>query len=659
MWTRPEGRSGYLVSGYGHSVAGRQDNNGAPREPGPSLVGIWSWHVASNRVQLSKETYRIYGIDPATFSGAFEDCLQSVHPDDLERIQRVTERALMEKRGFPVEFRVLRPNGDERLVRADADVFLDATGEVERMAGMLQDITDEQIEVARRLRLSAAIEQVPEAMLITDPQGVVLYANAAFERSTGYSRDEAIGNHARFLHEGALEEAAFEEMRVALDEGRLWAGRLHGRRKDGRTFLLDTTVSPIHDNEGRVVNFVAVQRDVTHDVALEEQLRNVHKMEAIAMLAGGIAHDFNNVLIAIIGHSDLIMMKVTSDSEVHRHAKEVRKAGERARILTAQLLAFSRKQVLQPRVLDLNDVLDDVESLMLRVVGEDIHLRIQRWDGPASIDADAGQMEQVIINLATNACEAMPSGGSLRIGLTIEDLGPEAAEPFGSPEPGRYVVLKVADTGIGMDEQTRRRMFEPFFTTKDAGLGTGLGLATVHGVVHQSGGGISVKSGVGAGTTFKVCLPLSKQAVAPEKPLLNRRAGATKRKTILVVEDEPLVATIVRNTLRAQGYAVLYAENGVKALELASAHDGPIDLLFTDVVMPRMGGLTLSERLLEVRPNTRVLFSSGYADSALRERGTSMDGIDLLQKPYTPDILVERIRNALDDELLKSRLTGG
>jgi len=652
---------GILVGAVNHKRTRRElreSRSDLDRTQDAANVGVWSWQIALDQVTFSTQCFRIFGMDPETFGGSFAECMQAIHPDDLSQVEAITERALTEKRSFPTEFRILRSSGEARLVRANADVFLDRDGEVERMVGIVQDITEQRDVEEKQRRLSAAMEQVDEAVLITDAKGIVSYVNAAFERLTGYAGEEALGSSTAMLRDRDGGASAFAEMRSTLARGDFWAGRLNGRRKDGTSFLTDTTVSPVQDAHGSIVSYVAVQRDVTRDVALEEQLRNVQKMEAVGMLAGGIAHDFNNLLIAIIGHSDLLLMKSEDEPEVHRHATEIRKAGERARALTSQLLAFGRKQVMRPRALDLGEVLSDVESLVQRVIGEDVELVLERADTTAMVMADPGQMEQVILNLVTNAREAMPAGGTLNLRLSVEDLDAEACTLFGTRDAGRHVLLTVRDTGLGMSEETRARIFEPFFTTKGVRLGTGLGLATVYGIVHQNGGGIRVRSEVGAGTTFEICLPFSHEEAATREYTPTAPPGTVGHETILVAEDEPLVASIVKSTLRAHGYTVLYAENGEQALDVAAAHEGSIDLLFTDVVMPKMGGVTLAEKLKAQRPGLRVLYSSGYTDSALTRRGALIEGVELLQKPYAPAALVERVRRTLDDGRPGTSLTG-
>ncbi|MDF1700852.1 MAG: PAS domain S-box protein, partial [Planctomycetota bacterium] len=548
-------------------------------------IGMWSWDIRRNRVRLSEHAMGIYGIDPATFGGRFEDCLAHVHPDDVKTLIEVQTRAFEQKRGIPVEFRVLRGD-DVRRVRAEAEMFLDAAGEPRRMTGMIQDITGQRAAEKSQAQLSMAITQVADAVMILNAACTIEYVNPAFERATGFTRTEAVGQPCSFLHDPSQPDAFWQSLHDTMHAGEVWVGRMSLRRKGGGTVLMDSTISPVQAGDGGTANFVAVQRDITREAEIEEQLRQVQKMEAVGMLAGGIAHDFNNLLIAIIGHSDLLLMRTADGPDVRRHAEEIRKAGDRAKALTSQLLAFSRKQVLRPRVLDLNAVIEELGGLLQRVIGEDIELSVAPSGEPATILADPGQMEQVVMNLATNARDAMPEGGALLLSVDTLSLGAEEAARHASLRPGAHVLLTVRDSGEGMDEATQSRIFEPFFTTKAMGKGTGLGLATVYGITRQSGGAIEVESRPEHGTTLRVLRPRVTRPAedAPAPPSM--RAPAEGTEIILVVEDEPSVAAIVRSTLRSHGYTVLYAENGRRALDLMDTRESPIDLLFTDVVMP-------------------------------------------------------------------------
>ncbi len=616
---------------------------------GVAEIGVWTWDIATGEVTLSDHAFRLYQIDRDSFQGTLEESLRVIHPDDLETARQATERALREKTGYEIRFRTCLPDGQTRLIQCHAQTILGDDGEPERVVGMIQDITASQVAEDAQRRLSTAIEQVADAVMITDAEGVIRYVNPSLEQVTGHHRAELLGRDRRLLRHPEQDADAYAAIAVTVNRGRVWSGRVRVRRRDGSAVLMDTTVSPVQDAmTGAIRHHVAVQRDVTREAAVEEQLRQVQKMEAVGMLAGGIAHDFNNLLIAIIGHSDLLLMRHGDNPDVSKHVEEISKAGERARALTGQLLAFSRKQVLRPRALDLGKVLTELAGLLRRVIGEDIELIVEEQSEPRIVEADPSQMEQVVINLATNARDAMPAGGVLELSLEHTTLARRDAEALDGLEPGPYAVLTVKDNGLGMDEETRARIFEPFYTTKGVGQGTGLGLSTAYGIVRQSGGTIDVESEVGGGTLFRVYLPAVPDMMPEEEAEPARPAAAEGSEVVLVVEDDDSVARIVRSTLSAHGYEVLYAENGRHALEVADEHGSRVDLLFTDVVMPEMGGVQLAAELTSRHPELKVLYCSGYTDSALMQRGALVRGVDLLQKPFSPADLVHRVRATLD-----------
>ena len=401
------------------------------------------------------------------------------------------------------------------------------------------------------------------------------------------------------------------------------------------------------DADGRPLRMVGVDVDLSEKKALEEQLLHAQKMEAVGQLAGSVAHDFNNQLFVIRGYCDLLLKHAAAQPSLLGPLEQIKHAVQRSAALTMQLLAFSRKQVLQPKVLNLDAELFGIEKMLRRLIGEDVQLTLIPGADMGHVKADPLQLQQIVMNLAINARDAMPHGGMLTLGTKNVDLDAAYARSHFEMQPGPYVVLAVSDTGHGMDRETLAHVFEPFFTTKEPGKGTGLGLATVHGIVKQSGGHIAVDSEPGRGTTFTIYLPRVDEAVEPaHRGATEQLAGGSE--TILLVEDEPAVREVVRRILAAQGYHVLLATNGKHGLELAERFDGPIHLLLTDVVMPEMNGPQLAERLKVVRPQTAVIYMSGYAENAIAHHGVLEAGLAFLPKPCPTNLLVRTVRERLD-----------
>jgi signal transduction histidine kinase len=380
----------------------------------------------------------------------------------------------------------------------------------------------------------------------------------------------------------------------------------------------------------------------------EEQLRQAQKLEAIGSLAGGVAHDFNNLLTIINGYSEIIGSQLPADSPVRDLVREIGQAGERAASLTRQLLAFSRKQVLEPKVFNLNAIVTDTAKMLRRLIGEDIELNTTLEPGLRRVRADPGQLEQVLINLAVNARDAMPQGGKLTIETANAELHETYTHAYADLPPGPYVMMAVSDTGCGMDEATKARIFEPFFTTKGPGKGTGLGLATVYGIVKQSEGHVAVYSEPGRGTTFKIYLPVAEERVPSGKSHPGLQPARPGTETILLAEDEPALQALARHVLQSHGYTVLEAGQGDKALRIAQDYKGTIHLLVTDVVMPAMSGRQLAERLAANRPGVKVLYLSGYTDDAVVRHGVLQAETAFLQKPFTPGALAQKVREVLD-----------
>jgi PAS domain S-box-containing protein len=512
----------------------------------------------------------------------------------------------------------------------------------------IRDITARKQAAETRAVLVRAAEQVAESIIITDPGGRIVYVNPAFERVSGWTSEEAIGRTPRILKSGAHDDIFYRAMWETLARGSVWTGRLVNRGKDGALFEEEATISPVRDPAGQIVNYVAVKRDITAEARLEQQLWQARKMEAVGRLAAGVAHDFNNLLGVITGYGEMVHRGLVGADPLRGKVEQILKAAERAVDLTRQLLAFGRRQVLRPRVLDLNTVVPDMELMLRRLIGEDVELAIRLAPRLGRVKADRGQIEQVLMNLAANARDAMPEGGR----ITIETQNVVLAPPEGAPDvpaqPGPHVLLVVADTGLGMDEATQARIFEPFFSTKDVGKGTGLGLATVYGIVEQSGGHVSVRSELGLGTTFTIYLPRvdEEEDPMPRSAALGPLPGGTE--TVLLAEDETSLRELLREALEASGYSVLVARNGEEALQIAGAHPGPIHVMVTDVVMPGITGPKAVDLITATRPDMQVLFISGYNDEAVLRHGVIGRRGAIVSKPFSPDVLLRKIREFLD-----------
>ncbi len=514
----------------------------------------------------------------------------------------------------------------------------------------IRDITARK-RIAGELRMrERAIEAVAQGILISDPLkpgNPIVYASPGFTRMTGYGPAEVVGHGCQFLRGKDTDPASIALLRDAVREERPCVVELLNYRKDGTAFWNSLALTPVRDGGGRVTSFVGVQTDVTARRQLEAQYRQAQKMEAVGRLAGGVAHDFNNLLSVILSYAELLSNDLKPDDPMRADIEQIRTAGLRATDLTRQLLAFSRQQVLEARVLNFNEVIGGMEKMLGRLLGADIELTILAAPRLGNVKADPGQLEQIIMNLAVNARDAMPKGGHLTLETGNIHLDADYASSHHEVQPGPYVELAVSDNGEGMGKETMARIFEPFFTTKDKAKGTGLGLATVFGIVKQSGGHIFVYSEPGKGTTFRIYLP---QVGAAAQPLAGPEPapdadGATG--TILLVEDEDQVRAVARTILRRQGYVVLDASNGGEALLICEQHGANIDLLLTDVVLPRMSGRQLAERLAPVRPSMKVLYMSGYTDDAILQHGILDSGVAFLQKPITPVSLTRRVREVL------------
>jgi two-component system cell cycle sensor histidine kinase/response regulator CckA len=613
---------------------------------------VWSTSAVDDRLlYVSEAVERVYGRTRAEVGSLPRWWIDASHPDDRVRVEEYAV-ALRRTGKEELEYRIVRPDGVVRWVFDRGALVRDAAGQPQRYDGIVTDITErkraEEELQRQRQQLLLLFQQTPLGVIEWDPQLRVTGWNPSAERIFGYSAGQALGHTAGELLSGvgALDTPVDDAWRDILQSKGSARRTRHHRTRRGDFITCEWYDTTLVDAHGTMVGAASLVEDISERVTLEEQLRQAQKMEAVGKLAGGVAHDFNNLLTAISGYGALVLRGMSDMDSARDDVQAILTAADRAAALTRQLLAFSRKQVLAPRVLDLNAALASTEMMLRRLIGEHIELVTVPGVRTLRVQADPSQLEQVIMNLALNARDAMPEGGRLTIATDDVEIGPRDARrrAIGA---GRYVRLTVRDTGHGMDRATRARIFEPFFTTKAQGRGTGLGLSTVYGIVKQSGGTIDVESELGLGATFRILLP-AVSAVAdpiPTQPLAPASAPASGR--VLLVEDEEALRRLVEKTLASQGYRVLTAPDGLAALDVASADGGAIDLLLTDVVMPRMGGKQLAQRLTQLRPDVRVLFMSGYTEDVFVRQSIVEAGVAFLPKPFTAEELTRAVGDAM------------
>jgi len=584
-------------------------------------------------------------------------------PDGRETWVSSTKIPLRSKGGhiigtFGISRNITDRKHSEELLRQEHDQLelrvQERTAELASANLSLRNEVAERKQVEEALRQSedrfrTIFEKAAYGMVTTAPDGSFLQVNPAFCQMVGYSESELLKmKMADTIHPEDREVTRRLLEEVNTGHRQLIDVEKRYIRKDRLIVWGHTTAVWLFDAARKPIQSVVLVQDITNRKSLEEQLRQAQKMEAVGRLAGGVAHDFNNLLTAILGHSELLLSSLEPHDPSRKDVEEIKKGGEMAAALTRQLLAFSRKQILEPRLVNLNSIVAHMETMLRRVIGEDIELITKIAPNLGLIRGDPGQMEQIILNLAVNARDAMPQGGQLAIETANQQLGEAYALKHVLVKPGHYVMVAVSDTGCGMDEETQAHIFEPFFTTKVEGHGTGLGLSMVYGIVQQSEGNIDVYSKPGRGATFRIYLQRVAEAIAAPAMVEEKSAARVGWETILLVEDEEIVRGLVCSVLQAEGYKVLEAEHGTEALRISEAHGGPIHLLLTDVVMPQMSGKELAELLSPLRPDMQILYMSGYTDKTTLQQNALDRSEALLQKPFTPEILLSKVRHALE-----------
>jgi len=611
--------------------------------PGIVYRGMPDWSLTF----VGGEVERLTGYTSREMLGESTLWRGLIHPDDFEPVcESIRNAVCRRERILRVECRIVRKDGEVRWVSDRRQMIYDEGGMLLCVDGLCMDISEQKRAEEERRRLAAAVEYAADGIMITDAEWVVQYVNPAFEKVTGYAKEEVLGRNPYILAADGENIRVFLGIEDKIRSGSPWKGRLKNKRKDGILIDQDTVVYPIRDPGGKIGNHVVASRDITREIQLEKQAQTAQHMEAVGTLAGGIAHDFNNALTGIIGFADLLRMRLEKEPKLQGDVDEILKCAERASTLTRQLLAFARRQVIEPVSLGLNTVVGDLSRLMKKVSGEQIEVRTRLTEGIPPIFADRGQLEQVLLNLCLNSRYAMPGGGEFLVSTNAVVWEGERVEDQAVMPAGRYVLLAVADNGSGMDDATRKRAFEPYFTTKAPGKGTGLGLSMVYGIVKQNGGFVFLDSRPGEGTTFRIYFPAS-EAVSEEKEEKKEAAVKGGAETILLAEDEEAIRNLAERSLRGYGYEVLVARDGAEAVALCEAHP-EIAIAVLDVVMPRMGGKEALDAMRRLRPDLTALFTSGYSTDRIHESFVLLPGIEFLPKPYGPASLARRVREVLD-----------
>jgi len=561
---------------------------------------------------------------------------------------------------FMMDYEIIRKDGSVRTHQANAALLRDHAGEPKGFRILVRDVTErKKAEDALRLseeRYRTILDTMEEGYYEVDLKGSFTFVNDAGCRLLGYERDELVGMNYRNYHSPETARHMYEVYHPMFETGKTeFLMDYEVIRKDGsvRTHQANSTI--LRDHAGRPKGFRVLARDITErkraedeKAKLEAQLLQAQKMESVGRLAGGVAHDFNNMLSVILGYTELIKLRLEPDNPLLHDLMEIERAAGRSKDITAQLLAFSRKQIISPRPMNLNDLISSTQKTLARLIGEDIDLRFYPGEGLWSIRFDLSQMEQILVNLAVNARDAMPHGGKLTVETANILMNEDYCRVHLGSTPGPYVLLAVSDNGSGMDKETLQNVFEPFFTTKEIGKGTGLGLATVYGIVQQNNGFINVYSEQGQGTTFKIYLPRSMDGVEVSEEILEQPVALGSGK-ILLVEDDDLMRKMTTDMLKTIGYSVLAVGSPLEALSICEEKDARFDLVITDVVMPGMSGRELRDKLGIIRPDIKVLFMSGYTSNVIVHHGVLEEGVHFIQKPFSLNDFARKIQEAMTD----------
>ncbi len=613
-------------------------------------LGSWEWDIKKNILLWTTDVYPIFGLSRDTLPLSYESFLDLVSPADKKLVARTFNDAISHKTRINLDHRLLLADSKEKLVNVQAEISYGEDGLPLKMVGTIQDITTRKLLEQEHSRLIKAIEQTGDSIVITDKDGDILYVNPAFERITGYSKEEVLGKNPRFLKSDHHDRTFYKAIWKTLKGGNVWAGRFINKKKDGTLFEEAATISPILDTEGKINNYVSVKRDITDRVELEKQLREAQKLEAIGTLAGGIAHDFNNILTAIIGFGQIVMHALPEGSALRKNQEEVVLASLRAADLVKLILTFSRRceQQVQPHSVQL--VVKEALNLLRASIPSTIVINQEIDKSCGSVLADPTRIHQVVMNLCTNASHAMrEKGGVLSVILKPLVIHTDDVPHIIGLEPGPYVCLEVSDTGHGMESVVADRIFEPYFTTKATGEGTGLGLSLVHGIIKDIGGTITVASKVGEGTTFRIYLPMIESETTTRKaPADNAIPVGTEH--ILIVDDDPTIVTLEKLMLESLGYQVSSFNTSTQAWHAFEADPQQFDLVISDVTMPVMNGPQLAHKMFTARPDIPIIFCTGYSDILDEDEAMVLGAKGFIGKPILREKLAKIIRKILDGQ---------
>jgi len=645
-------------------------------------LGGWSIDLATNIPAWSDEVADILEMPHGYVPGVTE-AISFYAPEWQDRMRQVFSDCAEQGIPYDEEMEIIIRTGRRVWVRTTGEAVKNEEGKIIKVQGSFQDITerklsirdlqeantklqtsqkatlnileDLEVEIQKRTAREAelkkvitAIEQAGEIIIITDPAGNIEYVNPAFTTVSGYSSKEVIGKTPAILKSGQQNTAFYQNLWETITSGQVWHGRIINKRKDGKLYTEDATISPVFDAAGKIINFVGVKRDITAELVLVEQFQQAQKMESVGRLAGGVAHDYNNMLAVILGYTGMALGKVAPSDPLHEDLQQIFEAATRSAEITRQLLAFARKQAIAPVVLNLNTTVDSMLKMLRHLIGENISLAWMPAFEVWPVKIDPSQLDQILANLCVNGRDAIDGVGKITIetaNVIFDDAYCDRNVGF---TPGAFVMLAVSDSGCGMDKNTIDQIFEPFFTTKEIGKGTGLGLATVYGIVKQNRGFINVYSEPGNGTTFKIFIPRDTTGIVETKDSSVAETLLGGSETILLVEDESILLVMVKRLLESLGYTVLSAAGSGEALRMAEEHLGEIHLLLTDIIMPEMNGRDLALQLAALCPSMKQLFMSGYTADVITHQGILDEGVEFIQKPMSLMDLATKVRKVLD-----------